>query len=339
MLIPKDNISDSMHPGETYVQGFRIPETRKPGRFYKLSLITFAISIPYLTGIALPLWIELSIFGFFIIVTGIPHGAVDHIVASDLYKLKDEIWDKLKFYSGYLTTMLIIGGIWLISPLIGFTLFIVTSIYHFGQGDLAYTVGAESPAKLSAVASYTLNLSRGCMLISMPILLHTDITAPIIASATNSAILTDNMVYKYGDILAYSILLFHITTLLVWLNPGKSPVFRNEFLLTILLAVLFIVAHPLVSFAVYFGIWHGFNHFFELRDYLSDGSAEIDFISLYKKTVPFTLLSFVGLVILWLIQGALGIQDQMISLLFILISVLTLPHMLLIDRMYKQSNI
>ncbi len=36
------------------------------------------------------------------------------------------------------------------------------------------------------------------------------------------------------------------------------------------------------------------------------------------------------------INHAFGLEDQFIALMFILISVLTLPHMVIVDRMYAQ---
>jgi len=100
---------------------------------------------------------------------------------------------------------------------------------------------------------------------------------------------------------------------------------------------MFLFAHPLVSFGIYFGIWHSLNHFFELRDHLTESESTASFFDLYKRTVPFTLISFVGLFFLWYLLGVTGSENQMISLLFILISVLTLPHMLLINRMYTKN--
>jgi Brp/Blh family beta-carotene 15,15'-monooxygenase len=318
---------------------FRTPETRKPAIFVRLSIFTFIIICPYAMGISMPIWLELSIFSFFIIVTGIPHGAIDHIVAAKVYKLENTMADKMKFYSSYLLAMLLLGAVWIISPLSGFIIFLATSVYHFGQGDLAYVTSRISGFKQQLKSVETLLfISRGMMLIAMPVLFHTEITSPIIESATRGSISAQNFVYENGPVLATVAFLFHLVIFLLFLPPWRNTIFKREFYLILILGSLFLFAHPLVSFAVYFGLWHGLNHFFELRDFLQDGGSDVSFVKLYKETIPFTLLSFFGLSILWLAQDAIGLQNQMVSLLFILISVLTLPHMLLIDRMYSNSR-
>lgn len=319
---------------------FRIPETRKSRVFVYLTLFTFIIIFPYAMGISIPIWLELSIFGFFIIVTGIPHGAVDHIVAAKVYKLENTFADKIKFYSSYLLSMLLLGLVWIISPLSGFIIFLASSIYHFGQGDLAYVTSRISGGqKQFKVIETLLIISRGTMLIAMPVLFHTDITSPIIESATSGAISAQILNYENGSILGAAAFLFHLVVFLLFLPPWRNTIFRREFYLILILGSLFVFAHPLVSFAVYFGIWHGLNHFFELRDFLRNGGSNLSFFKLYKETIPFSLLSFFGLAVLWLVQDAIGLQNQMVSLLFILISVLTLPHMLLIDRMYNKVSL
>jgi Brp/Blh family beta-carotene 15,15'-monooxygenase len=320
---------------ENQLNHFRIPETRKSSVFLRLSVLTIAIICPYAIGITMPLWLELSIFGFFVIITGIPHGAIDHIVAAKVYRLENTLTDKIKFYGGYLISMFLLGIVWIVSPITGFIIFLATSIYHFGQGDLAYITATQ---KRFTEKEILLFVTRGVMLLAMPILIHSDITAPIIESATSGAISSQNSIFEHGQYIAILAFLLHIALFIVFIPPWRNAIYRRELYLIILLGVLFFVAHPLVSFAVYFGVWHGLNHFFELRDFLQDSETEIKFANLYRQTVPFTILSFSGLAVLWLIHGAIGLQNQMISLLFILISVLTLPHMLLIDRMYRNTK-
>jgi len=309
-----------------------VPETRKPFPFLILCVITLLLILPYLLGVPVPGWLELSIFGFFVIITGIPHGAVDHIVAAGVYNLEQSRRDHLRFYGTYLITMLALGLVWILSPVLGFVIFIVISVYHFGQGDLSYITGT-----MSRSGSTVLYISRGLFLVGLPVLLHPEITFPIIESAVRSDFGDGGFLTSNGGIISAILIIQHL--FLLFFIPNSAPVsIFKEFLLIILLALLFYAAHPLVSFGVYFGLWHSLNHFYELRDHLKEGKQSFSFFSLYTKTIPFTLISFAGLAILWFLQGAIGIENQMISLLFILISVLTLPHMLLIDKMYRKGH-
>jgi beta-carotene 15,15'-dioxygenase len=310
----------------------------KSGYFIPLSGLTLLIALPYVLGFAPPEWLELTVFAFFVIITGIPHGAVDHIVAANVYKLDQSFGDQLRFYATYLVTMLLLGLVWVISPFAGFLIFMVISVYHFGQGDLAYF--ATLLPKWQQVALYA---SRGLFLITLPIALHLEITAPIIESAAGINLMQIPLFADFAVLTAMVVTAIHVLVLLgVWVLRDKSssqPLFLAKECISIgILGLLFVYAHPLVGFGVYFGLWHGLNHFFELKEHLSSSNEKYTIAQIYSKTIPFTLLSIVGLALLWLLSGAFGLQNRMISLLFILISVLTLPHMLLIDKMYAKKR-
>ena len=316
---------------ERQINPERLPETKKTGLFLILCSITLLFSLPTIFGMVIPVWLVLSIFAFFIVVTGIPHGAVDHIVASSVYRLQNNFYDKFKFYSTYLFIMMLLGVVWIFSPIAGFFIFIAISVYHFGQGDLSYLISEMHPIYRSLI--YT---SRGLFLVGLPILLHHEITIPIIEAAIQKELSRSLFLLESATLISKALLAQHFLVL-IFIAVHKRMTLYKEFLLTGLLALLFWTAHPLLSFGLYFGIWHSLNHFFELRDHLQMYDQNHSTFSLYLKTIPFTLISFIGLGFLWFIQGAFGLENQMISLLFILISVLTLPHMLLIDRMYQKS--
>lgn len=313
-------------------QANRLPSTRQHPLFSIMVGVSLLVALPYLLGLELPVFVELGVFAFFVILTGIPHGAVDHIVAADVYGLKQTIRDQFTFYGVYLLTMLVIGALWVVYPVAGFVLFIVISVYHFGQGDLAYLSVNNIQVPLY--------ISRGLFLLTLPILLHLDITAPIIAAATG--ISESNLMLPGMVVLRICLIVtvFHVGMILAlrYLSDISWYNILRELIFIATLGIVFVFANPLVAFGVYFGLWHGLNHFFELRDHLSEDNRQSSFFGLYKKTIPFTLISFVGMGILWFGTGALGLQHRMISLLFILISVLTLPHMLLIDRMYRKNH-
>jgi len=58
----------------------------------------------------------------------------------------------------------------------------------------------------------------------------------------------------------------------------------------------------------------------------------------YIKALPFTLVSIFGLALLLGVNVTLNLENQFLSLMFILISVLTLPHMLIVERMYEEKK-
>jgi beta-carotene 15,15'-dioxygenase len=346
-----------------------IPQTREPRLFAVLVAISLGITLPYALGWELPDVAVFGVFGFFILITGIPHGAVDHIVAARVFGLQQTFGDQMRFYGSYLLTMLLFGLLWVLSPLTGFILFLVISVYHFGQGDLNW-LDIPGPAGLM------LYVSRGIMLLALPVLGHLEITAPIVREVSGLDLAAYPWLESRANLLAIGSWVLHIVTLVAVSVWYRRRVPFQEVFLAVVLGITLFVAHPLVGFGIYFGLWHGLNHFFELRDHLygSEGSEQnsgaanvhdivpeatsggyhnndappktaatdksttgvfANILPIYMKTLPFTGMSLLGLVLLWYILGGFGIQERMISVLFILISVLTLPHMFIIHRLYR----
>jgi Brp/Blh family beta-carotene 15,15'-monooxygenase len=262
-------------------------------------------------------------------------------VAADVFDLELNWHDQLRFFGAYLGAMILFGLVWIASPITGFIIFLAISVYHFGQGDLSWLTLPSVPATI-------LYLSRGVMLLVLPIAGHLEITAPIIFEATGVDLSESGLLSDFALTLVIAAFAQHV--LLVAVIPVLSGAgFQGkEILLSLSLGFILIITHPLVGFGIYFGIWHALNHFFELRDHLwhrlrESGSVAASsnisgFWWFYKKTIPFTALSFVGLVVLWLLMDSFGVREKMISLLFIMISVLTLPHMVVVHFLFDRRN-
>jgi hypothetical protein len=58
----------------------------------------------------------------------------------------------------------------------------------------------------------------------------------------------------------------------------------------------------------------------------------------YREAALFTVIPFVGLAGLYAATQSFGLQNQMIALLFILIAIMTLPHMVVVERLYQDRE-
>jgi len=112
----------------------------------------------------------------------------------------------------------------------------------------------------------------------------------------------------------------------------------RELLSVAVLSLLFYTVHPLVAFAVYFGFWHSLGHILELIRFFNQHDQPTSLVDFYRKATLFTVLSFVLLGALYAAGDAFGTPMEMIALLFILISVMTLPHMIIVERLYQQRK-
>lgn len=106
----------------------------------------------------------------------------------------------------------------------------------------------------------------------------------------------------------------------------------------LLVVLLFSLTEPITAFAVYFACWHSIGHIRELISFFRTQDSYWSLFEFYKHSWLFSFISFLGLAILYWINQAFGSELQMVALLLILISVLTLPHMLIVNILFKNHQ-
>jgi Brp/Blh family beta-carotene 15,15'-monooxygenase len=265
---------------------------------------------------------------------GIPHGAIDHIISSRLYGLQNDRSDQLKFYVPYLLLMLLMALVWILSGIAGFILFALITIYHFGQADLEHL-------ELPGTTRWILTFSSGLMIMSLIIFTDLSYTLPIIGEATGFAMQDIQWLYGNGYTLGLILGLQHPILMLLasfHYHRGRKKVWWYPFADSLVILFLFVFNDPIIGFSVYFSLWHSMGHLLEMKKFFNDMGESLSIWKFYRLALPFTLISLVGLAMLYLLNNAYGMEEQMVSLLFILISVLTLPHVLVVEKMLKTKN-
>ncbi|MDX1639137.1 MAG: Brp/Blh family beta-carotene 15,15'-dioxygenase [Balneolaceae bacterium] len=307
----------------------------------KLSPIPDSVAVIAATAAIILQWISpetvellrYPVLAIVVLFIGIPHGSLDHYVTARLYDLPFTIAGQLGFYLYYLVMVLLMSGIWLYNDLLGFLFFSVISMYHFGQADLRHL---NIPRRFKA----GLYLSRGTMILGLIVFSHIDYTAPVLAEITSRPILESPFVFANHKLLAFAAfiqyLLFQGILLLVYSRQISTPVYYTMGD-ALLVSSLFLLVDPILAFAVYFGAWHSLGHFREMHDFFRSTGPPMSMLELGVKATPFTLLTLIGLWIIYRSNEAFGLELEMVSLFFILISVLTLPHMLIVETMFSHQ--
>ena len=292
-----------------------------------LLILTALFSPSVLSGIELPL-LFLSVF-----LIGIPHGAIDHIMASEIFNLKKTLRSHLLFYGSYLLIMLFVGALWVFFPVVGMILFLLISVYHFGQADMEDFMDAHRGG-----FDRIFHTIRGILIIGCIIFSDLTMTIPVMADAMG---LSANQLMSWmpDATIALSVIfaIYALSIVAGMLQKRFSSPIAVIFD-SILLVSLFLLTGPFVGFAVYFALWHSAGHVQEMREYFQGHQKELSLGRFYWLATPFTLISIVGLFLLWGLNQVFMLEEQMITLMFILISVLTLPHMLIVDRMYENPT-
>ncbi len=298
-----------------------------------LAFTLISIAVGAWGGVALGPW-AIAILFVAVTVTGIPHGAIDHLVAARLWGLGATWADQAKFYGGYLAAMALYGGAWIVAPGWSLALFLGMTMYHFGQADLAYWRLPPGPARL-------LYLSRGLFLIGAPIAAFPGIVDPIFQAIGGVHLLEWPGIATVPMVLFAGLVGQHTVALGLaapWASPQVPRALGREALNVAVLTALFGLVHPLVAFSVYFGGWHALGHILELLRFFRRRGDDMSLRDFYREAALFTAIPFVGLAGLYAATQSFGLENQMIALLFILIAIMTLPHMVVVERLYQDRE-
>lgn len=281
---------------------------------YFLSAFILGLSLVFPDDIVQLEWI---VFIGLVATVGLLHGALDHKVAFAYFSVDARFRDWFRFLFGYVGVMIAYGLLWFILPILALILFLGLSVWHFGQSDLS----PYQPKRGAAL----LFITRSSAVLAMILGFHVEETQAILSSVIDISVL-----YPYAEVMAVGAWLLHVLTLLI---------FRPQPLIKALLdiswlAVLSYFLPLLMAFSVYFGLWHSVNHLHELRNYLHYERWG----NLVRDGLPFTLLAILFLIVLVVQIPDLTDPSDAVLFSFIGISLMTLPHMLLVDRMMQGSR-
>ena len=272
-------------------------------------------------------------FAVFALAIGIPHGAVDHLVA-----LPATSRPKLALLIfGYIAIAVLAVLAILYWNKLGFQLVLAMSAFHFGFGDAAFIAEQDRLSGRRRMKPKTQNMfaiSAG----SIPVLI------PLLSESTASALREINplLITWASDIapqLKFLVAFFFVTTLVLLINEKRL----REVIDLSLLAALALIAPPLVAFAVYFGCWHAMRHTARLTLILPKAKSAAEknnALGSFTAAVIPGLPALFGTVIVALLIAVLNTTNIDASYLWYLSVVvwsLTVPHMMVTIKIDQKS--
>lgn len=265
---------------------------------------------------------------------GIPHGAVDHLVGVGAGSDEETPGGVLRFHLQYLAAMAGYGVLWLLAPGVALAVFLLASIHHFGQSDLAH-LGLRRSRQL------VLQWSRGLFLVGLPLAAHLAAVSPTIATLgggdpTSWAWFTDHRELWCALLVAQHV----VVGAIVLVDLHDRRVMAMQATTVVLLAVLFVRTDPLVGFAVYFGLWHSLAHLRVLArtlDGSSDDGVPMSLVRLLRLATPRSAPVVVGLGAL--VAGAVIFDrvDLVVPAAFVVVSLVTPPHLVVVERLWRSA--
>ncbi len=304
-----------------------------PHRHGGVSLYVLAITVGFaLAGYFFPeflgTWEPFLVLGMMLML-GLPHGATDHGLFDLLVKDKPEN-KGVSFYLAYLTVIGAYGLVWFFLPMVAFGIFIFMSVYHFGQSnwvDIKY--GSASLARLHYVL-------WGMGILLTPIILHGAEASAIVATMTDYTI--SPPAQGVIQLIIGGLACVNVLVLMILYYRGTLTTKRlgREMLAYGVLILMFLTNTLLLGFTVYFVFWHSLTsakdqlRFFQRR--LSPTARK----QLYGEIAMVVFGALAFCLIVWLGPGpAAALRPGVIGGVFVFISLLTLPHMLLVEQLYN----
>jgi lycopene beta-cyclase len=245
----------------------------------------------------------LLIIGFFSV--GLSHGALDHHTGSTILNKR-----QLLFFSvEYIAKGALFGLVWLFAPELALLLFILYSAWHFGQADF----------KEWELTNQLTSFVWGCVLLIIILIFHVAELKTVLEQIPNlnHSLLTESL---EGN----RLLFFQLSAVLAGLI--LALIHKSKFILLTISYLLISSWLPLlVSFGIYFVFQHSINGWKHLKNGLSKSSK-----TLWRDSLPFNLGGSLIIIGFYLFG-----ETNQIGTFFIILSCLSLPHVLSMHNFYK----
>ncbi len=255
---------------------------------------------------------QLGLLAIGVALLGIPHGAVDPLLARVFGVVTTPVQTAL-FFVTYIVLAMVVVGLWLLAPVPSLGAFLALSVWHF-RGDWS----SELSVLESTVAA--------AVVVCAPALFHPEATAEIFSMLTfGSAVEPLLNVARTSAVIAIAALLATVIS-----RIRRQRLAMLELLSLPLLAWLL---SPLMFFVVYFCGLHSPRHIIESARVLSWRSPIV-------RTTAFAI-SFVTVaaaVGIYAILPAVDAAPRLLAVVFIGLAALTVPHMLLLEVVGNRSN-
>ncbi len=258
-----------------------------------------------LLGVKVSDVVQLSALAIGVALLGIPHGAVDPLLAR-VSGVTSTLSQTLVFYIAYIAIAGVVVGLWLLAPALSLSAFLALSIWHF-RGDWLQEL---SLSEASAVAA---------TVVCAPALFHPDEIAGIFSVLAFGATV-EPLVAAARLVGGVSIVLLISTVV------GRIRRQRLAMLELISLPLLAWLLPPLLFFVVYFCGLHSPRHIIESARVLSWRSPMVRLTALSISVV--TVFAAVGI---YASLPAVDATPRLLAVIFIGLAALTVPHMLLLE--------
>jgi Brp/Blh family beta-carotene 15,15'-monooxygenase len=252
--------------------------------------------------------------GIFLCIVGIPHGSNDY-----LYREDRTTWGLIKFLASYLGIIALYALLWYYIPLAALILFFVISFHHFGQSNHENQSIWHLPSIL-----------WGVILIVLPVIIHFEEAILIFKSmlAYNQTYVIDQIYptqFTLWKMISISVLCIAYLVSIYLLEKKELLKYIIQFAL---ITIWYFFTPLLFGFIMVFCLWHSFQSLRHQKSYFQS-IVKSSSRYFYLAMLPFSSIALVAF------AAYLYYFDFHIGGAFILLSLITLPHVLVTHRQYQ----
>lgn len=246
-------------------------------------------------------------------VVGMPHGGLDHRVGRALLRPALGRWWVAAFAAGYLAVMGMVAAGWWLAPLLTVTGFVALSAFHFGTAE-------GQPGSPGGLARSAL---LGGMVVWVPALTQPAEFTRLLTWVVPGGRWPDYILFDP----AVRMFLAALLPVAVASAFAASPRCGVR---VVTFAAVFAVAPPLVGFTLYFCGWHSGVELYRLARQANPRSVWSGLARVVREAAPLATLAVLMIAAGgWAVSDGLPLIHGLVQTVFIGLSVVAVPHMLL----------
>lgn len=319
-------------------------------------VLLFVAALAFIAGAEVTGWVLYVPFALSLVLFGLPHGAVDHLVPGRLVGAGASVGSIVGVFVLYLALATFYLMVWVAAPGLAFAFFIALTWFHWGQGDLYFLTalghdGGSEPLLLKVLTVFV----RGGMPILVPLLAFPEVYSSVARSIVG--LFRGDMsgmewvfspVFRGAAGVGFFVV---VLTVLCWgyRRPARCArvPWRLEAAETLLLTAYFAIVPPILALGLYYCLWHSPRHVARLMvlnrtssTALEKGRARAAFGAFVRDATPLTLAALALLAGLYFyVPGRIEDAAGLLAVYLVLISTLTLPHVVIVYLMDLRQGI
>jgi hypothetical protein len=269
---------------------------------------------------------------FSLILLGVPHGALDLYIEKK--NMSDEFSKSDKVLFKYLLNIIVYALLWYISPIAALLIFILITAFHFGEIDWM----GKTDHRVHQLVYFLLGL---CWIVYF-LSINVEAALQIFLYLGASTISEEQWLQFANQVAPIALSFIGVIYCILFVKRSFFYHENSHYFISLLqLLLLLTICHycPLwIGFGFYFGLWHSILSFDKIRLGFNMPATAKSWIELIGKAMPFSIMAWVGMLFVMFMFYSSKNSTSLVTLLFITLSVLTLPHLQVFTKLKVNAS-